>query len=198
MLRRSSEYKTMVWKNGGGVTKEIDRSPTDEEEEFHWRLSMATVRYPGGPFSIYENIDRTLAVIEGKSLKLMQNDTDQSVYLNEYSAPYSFKGETSIVCQISEDTLTDFNVMTRRDKYRHLVERRVLTPAQPPLMISNEYDEILFIVVAKGKLDINHVILENKDTMKFVDYHQTIHISPVAHGESLFYIVRILKYSTKT
>ena len=196
MLRRASEYKQMVWKNGGGVTDEIDRAPpSDEGEEFHWRLSMATVRYPGGPFSIYENIDRCLAVIQGKSLILVRSDTDQSIHLDENSIPYSFEGEIPIVCRISEETITDFNVMTRRDKYKHHVERMFLAIDQPTLTITNNRDEILFIVVSQGLLDVNHSRIEKKDSIKFIDHHQPLQISSKT-DQSIFFIVRITKYSS--
>ena len=194
MLRRSNEYKKMVWKNGAGVTDEIDREPDGDGEGFHWRLSMATVRYPGGPFSIYENIDRSLAVIEGKSLVLIRNDTDPLIQLDENSTPFSFEGEVPIVGRISEDTITDFNVMTRRDKYRHHIERMVSTSEQATLVIPNDREETLFIVVAQGALDVNSIKVGKKDTIKFVGYHQPVHISSVAHA-SVFYIIRIIKCS---
>jgi environmental stress-induced protein Ves len=61
-------YRTMPWKNGGGTTIEIARSPEPPEgaglDDLDWRVSMARVDGPG-PFSRFEGVDRTLAVLDG-------------------------------------------------------------------------------------------------------------------------------------
>lgn len=50
---RASEYKTMPWKNGGGVTVEIAIHPPGASvNAFDWRISMATVAQDG-PFSSF-------------------------------------------------------------------------------------------------------------------------------------------------
>lgn len=69
-ILRASEYKTMPWKNGGGVTVEIAIHPPGASvDAFDWRVSMATVAQDG-PFSSFPGVDRTLAIIEGNGLAL--------------------------------------------------------------------------------------------------------------------------------
>lgn len=69
-ILRASEYKTMPWKNGGGVTVEIAiHPPSASMDAFDWRISMATVAQDG-PFSSFPGIDRTLAIIEGNGMAL--------------------------------------------------------------------------------------------------------------------------------
>ncbi len=62
---RSSDYRRMPWKNGGGETVEIAIAPAGASlDAFDWRISMACVA-SSGPFSRLPGIDRTLAVLAG-------------------------------------------------------------------------------------------------------------------------------------
>jgi environmental stress-induced protein Ves len=190
MILRASQHKQMVWKNGGGITYQIDRQPNNNEEDLDWRLSIAEVKYPGGPFSIFNNIDRTLCVIQGQNLTLKFND--QTINLDQNSPPYSFPGETQITCQINEDTLTDFNVMTKRDKFRHTVQRLNLNKDQNSLNITNDNQSILFIVVAQGNLQINQITMTKGDAIKFIHNSQSIQIS-TSDDQTIIYLVTIIK-----
>jgi len=167
----------MVWKNGRGFTDEIDRQPNDNQEELDWRLSMATIKYPGGPFSIFDNIDRTLSMIDGQDLILkLNNNTNDVIHIDKNSSPYSFPGEISITCQIHEDILIDFNVMTKRDKFRHTVERIILKKDENPMNISNLNKDIFFVIVAQGSLEINENLMRKGDAFKLIDDKQSIQI----------------------
>jgi len=194
MILRANQHKQMIWKNGGGITHEIDREPNNNQDEFDWRLSMASVKFPGGPFSIYPNIDRTLCIIDGKNLTLQfnNNNNHELVHLNKDSSPYSFPGEISITCQIYEDTITDFNVMTKRDKFRHIVQRFILRKDQKPMKISNDNQDILFIVVSQGNLEINGITMTKGDAIKFIDNNQIIQISN-SIDNTIIYLVKIIK-----
>ncbi|RUU10282.1 HutD family protein, partial [Mesorhizobium sp. M7A.T.Ca.TU.009.01.3.2] len=69
-ILRAAEYRSMPWKNGGGVTTEIAVSPSGAGlDDFDWRVSMARVEL-SGPFSQFAGIDRTLAVLEGEGIVL--------------------------------------------------------------------------------------------------------------------------------
>jgi len=194
MILRANQHKQMIWKNGGGITHEIDREPNNNQDEFDWRLSMASVKFPGGPFSIYPNIDRTLCIIDGKNLTLQfnNNNNHELVHLNKDSSPYSFPGEISITCQIYEDTITDFNVMTKRDKFRHIVQRFVLRKDQKPMEISNDNQDILFIVVSQGNLEINGITMTKGDAIKFIENNQIIQIYS-SIDNTIIYLVKIIK-----
>ena len=62
---------TAVWKNGGGVTREIVASPEGAPlDAFDWRVSLADVS-ADGPFSSFPGVDRTLTVVEGAGMDLM-------------------------------------------------------------------------------------------------------------------------------
>lgn len=191
MILRSHGHKKILWKNGGGFTNEINRYPNNNNEDFDWRLSMATVQFPGGPFSIYPNIDRTLSIIDGENLILTLNN-NQLINLNKNSPPYSFSGEIPIICQIHEDILIDFNVMTKRDKFRHIVQRFILKNDQTPMNISNDNQDIIFILVAQGNLQINEIKITKGDAIKIINNDQSIEISSL-DDNTIIYHVKIIK-----
>ncbi|CAF1009393.1 unnamed protein product [Rotaria sordida] len=193
MLLRANEHKQMVWKNGGGITSEIARVPNNEHEDFDWRLSIAQVKPPGGPFSIFPGIDRTLCVMSQHELYLMlNNNSDDMIYLNQDSLPYSFPGELSITCQLHSETLTDFNVMTRRTKFRHDVERVKMTAKQEKTInVLDNTNEIVFIVVGQGQVVTNNGIQMIKHDALRIDQHPlNIQIS-AATDDTQLYIVRL-------
>ena len=56
------------WKNGGGTTTEVAAFPPGAPlENFGWRVSIAQVAR-SGPFSLFPGIDRTLALLDRKSV----------------------------------------------------------------------------------------------------------------------------------
>jgi environmental stress-induced protein Ves len=117
---RSSEYKRMPWKNGGGETIEIMVSPPAADfTSMDWRLSMATVA-SDGPFSSFPGIDRTLAVLSG-TLRLSIDGAN--VDLMEMSPPHSFSGDAATHGAVLRGPVTDLNVMTRRSGFTHEVRR---------------------------------------------------------------------------
>lgn len=156
---------------------------------------MAFIKPPGGPFSMYPQIDRTLCIIDGQKLTLKINANDELICLDQNSLPYSFPGELWITSQINEDTLTDFNVMTKRDKFQHTVQRHTLKADQNAMnvSISNE-DDVLFLVVARGNLIINQTTITKGDAIRLNRNTQAIQIASLTDN-SVIYLVRIFKVS---
>jgi len=121
LLRRFEDQQVVPWRNGGGITREIAVSTGAESPfEMLWRVSAATVAAPG-PFSRFEGIDRTLAVIAGNGLVLVTG-TDR-VTLTTDTAPYAFDGETAIDAYNVDGATIDLNVMTRRGHFVHSIKR---------------------------------------------------------------------------
>ncbi len=121
LLIRADSYRHMPWKNGGGETAEIAIAPTTATlESFDWRISMARVA-SDGPFSRFAAIDRTLTIIAGAGLHL---SVDGEVFdLTDRSEPFSFCGESATHATRIDGTVTDLNVMTRRERFAHRVTR---------------------------------------------------------------------------
>ena len=109
------------WKNGGGSTMEIAIFPPEAGlMAFDWRISLATIT-ADGPFSSFPGIDRSLMLVDGDSVQLTL-DGARKVTLSAAQPMLWFPGEAAVVAQVKGPT-TDFNVMTRRDRCRHQLEK---------------------------------------------------------------------------
>jgi environmental stress-induced protein Ves len=121
ILIRPAEYCRMPWKNGGGVTTEIAVSPPGAGvSDFDWRISMATVAQ-AGPFSVFPEIDRTLAILEGAGIVLDIGGV--AVTLTQSSPPHSFPADAPTHGVPIAGPIVDLNVMSRRGRFRHAVTR---------------------------------------------------------------------------
>jgi environmental stress-induced protein Ves len=121
LLRRFEDQQVVPWRNGGGITREIAVSTgADSPFEMLWRVSAATVA-AAGPFSRFEGIDRTLAVIAGNGLVLVTGA--DRVTLTTDTPPYAFDGETEIHAYNVDGATIDLNVMTRRGHFVHSIKR---------------------------------------------------------------------------
>ena len=124
MLRilRHSDYPSRPWKNGGGTTRDILVSPPGTSlDEFDWRVSLAQVDRDG-PFSRFDNVDRTLVLLSG-AMTLHEPDRRIELVRGE---PVQFPGERSIEATLNGGPTVDFNVMTRRGRATHIVTRDIL------------------------------------------------------------------------
>ena len=125
-ILRAADYRTMPWKNGGGTTTEIIVSPDGAGlDDFDWRVSMARVE-GGGPFSGFAGVDRTLALLEGEGIVLDIADRP-SARLTGASAPLSFPADVPTMAALISGPITDLNVMTRRGRATHTVERLLVS-----------------------------------------------------------------------
>jgi uncharacterized protein len=124
------EYRRTPWKNGGGETREVLVSPPDATlDSFDWRISLATVA-GDGPFSVFQGIQRTLCITRGAGIRLQVGDASACT-LNESSEPYTFDGEAPTTASLIEGPIVDLNVMSRRGRIRHSVERLSFTGKLP-------------------------------------------------------------------
>jgi hypothetical protein len=123
-IRREHEYRTMPWKNGQGMTREVWVYPEGAAlDNFVWRVSCAQVRQAGA-FSQMLGIERTLMILHG-ALRVQDLHAQYAVDLNPQSAPFVFQGSTVIHAEPihADGVVEDFNVMTRADDCSHLVRR---------------------------------------------------------------------------
>ena len=118
----ATSYRSMPWKNGGGVTTEIAVFREGAGlVDFDWRISMAHVAQDG-PFSAFPGVDRTLCVLAGLGITLAFAGKGE-VTLGKMSDPYSFPAEVAVRGKLHGEPIDDFNVMSRRARWRHEVER---------------------------------------------------------------------------
>jgi uncharacterized protein len=124
MLRilRHTDYPSRPWKNGGGTTRDILVSPPGASlDEFDWRLSLAQVDRDG-PFSRFDGVDRTLVLLSGE---MTLHEPHRRIELVR-GEPVEFPGERAIEATLNGASTLDLNVMTRRGRASHSVERHIL------------------------------------------------------------------------
>ena len=113
------------WKNGGGSTTEIAIAPNGATfDNFDWRISLATIAH-SGPFSVFPGIDRTLTLVSGPCV-VLDVGNERKVALSEREPVVAFPGEIAVSATVGDAPTTDFNVMTRRGRCSHQLERRVV------------------------------------------------------------------------
>ena len=116
----SDQYRTMPWRNGGGVTHEIMIEPPDATSEsgFVWRLSVAEI-HRDGPFSMYPGVDRSMVVLDGDGL-ILEFPMGRREQLEPLGV-FRFPGEVPCVGKLIDRPVRDVNAMTARLKARHAI-----------------------------------------------------------------------------
>lgn len=144
----------MPWKNGGGVTTEIAVFPEDASlGDFEWRVSTAHVG-TDGPFSSFPGIDRTLAVLNGGGIRLAFAE-GEAVMLDRGSQPFAFDADRAVTGELPAGTIDDLNVMSRRGRWSHRVER--LAGTQPRKVEAERGLLLLFAPEGGWRADGQHL-----------------------------------------
>jgi hypothetical protein len=103
------------WKNGGGVTREIATGGRpDGARGWGWRVSLAEVAQDG-PFSIFPETDRVIAVIDGAGMDLVSPD-GATVALEPFRA-VKFSGDDRLSGRLRRGPVRDLNVMVLRKHF---------------------------------------------------------------------------------
>lgn len=184
---RSSEYRRMPWKNGGGETAEIAVSPSGASlDAFDWRVSIAHVAV-SGPFSRFPGVDRTLAVLAGRGIRLSVAGR-AAVSLGPDTPPFAFSGDDPADSRLIEGATDDLNVMTRRASHRHRLSRLA---AAAPVSLTRRGD--LLLVVAHGaaataSTDVEEHALAAGDTV-LSDHADAPRLEIVPAGAAQLYVI---------
>jgi hypothetical protein len=118
-LLTPDDYVEVPWRNGRGVTSEIDREPA-HGDDFAWRVSMASI-IEDGPFSNFAGHNRVIVALDGEGFSLVHPRLDRSVLLGSLE-PYEFSGDWETLCQLRGGPVRDFNVITARTRASARVE----------------------------------------------------------------------------
>jgi hypothetical protein len=171
-ILRHGDYPSRPWKNGGGTTSDIVVSPPGSSlDDFDWRLSLAQVDRDG-PFSRFDDVDRTLVLLSG-AMTLHEPDRRIELVRGE---PIAFPGERPIEATLSGGSTLDLNVMTRRGRATHSVQREVFSTrvnVEP-----SDASKILIFALEAG-LRIESELLDVHDTAIFHGQRVTIDASSV-------------------
>jgi environmental stress-induced protein Ves len=114
------QFKTIPWKNGQGETIELAINAGGKLDDFIWRLSMATV-VEDGVFSDFSGYQRNLILIEGNGINL-QHDKRKIDQLNNILDVANFDGGCRTVGNLPAGEITDFNIITDKEKCSAVVE----------------------------------------------------------------------------
>lgn len=141
-IQRFDEHLKMPWKNGLGITREvISRPASDGSDGYDWRISLATVG-ASGPFSIFPEIERTIAVLQGDGMQLTV-DGRQEPPLLMASPPFAFSGDAEVQADCLGGETLDLNVMSRRGRFVHRMTKIAVSAAQT-LSVSGDTLAIVF------------------------------------------------------
>lgn len=141
------------WKNGAGRTREIAVEPPGGGfEDFDWRLSVAEIERDA-PFSAFPGIDRCIVLWRGAGMRLRSADGRIDRQLDTPGEPFHFAGEEALDAQLLDGPSTDFNVMTRRGRWRCEV-LQVRAPQQL------DGADALLVLVAHGRWTVDGTPLD--------------------------------------
>ena len=160
----AAKYRTVPWRNGGGVTAEIAVEPEGAtvDSRFIWRLSLARIDR-SGPFSAFSGYDRTIALIAGAGMVLDFGERG-SARVDKPMQPLAFSGEWAPGCALIAGPTEDFNVMTDRSRLRHRLERLEAGPA-PRLLASAPTLAVFAPAGGKVSIDGGPMQLGARDTL---------------------------------
>jgi environmental stress-induced protein Ves len=117
-----TDCPVMPWKNGGGSTTELAIFPAGATlADFDWRISSASVA-ADGPFSVFEGLDRSLALLQGGPMDLMLDGAKRHS-LPPDGTVFCFAGERAVSATLPAGPVVDLNVMTRRAGWSHKLLR---------------------------------------------------------------------------
>jgi environmental stress-induced protein Ves len=109
---RAASYERVAWKNGGGVTDVVAIAPGERPA---WRISIARIEQDG-PFSEFGGYDRTIvSLAAGVELAFASGDMRALATFQ----PFAFRGEDAVEARLSNGPVSDFNVMTLRERCTH-------------------------------------------------------------------------------
>lgn len=170
---RAAELQAVPWKNGGGATREIAASPRGAAfDAFDWRVSVADVS-EAGAFSVFDGIDRVLALIEGEQLVLIDSSGPEYV-LSRWDS-VAFAGESSISAELPHGPTRDFNLMLRRDRVSGTVTVRRAAEA-----LSVQRGSVV-LVCALGEFGVDGERLFQGDAIVFdASEHGALNIAPLS------------------
>jgi len=107
-----------LWRNGAGLTRQIaagcllDRAAT-QAHGWDWRVSIADITAEG-PFSIFEGVDRTAALVGDEKLTLLGDVAP--LCFTRAGDVHAFAGEAALSAKLSNGHAQLLNVMTRRGR----------------------------------------------------------------------------------
>ena len=174
---RRCEYEKQPWANGEGFTYEIARGLWDPERKklapFSWRVSIADLKAPGGPWSTFTNVDRHVVLLEGDcQLSTMDPIYEDELIDLEVFKPFTFRGDMETSCKVVAPEGRDLNLMIDRADFTGGIKFMTTEELifQPPSASVH-----LFVVAVDGGAEIevrdggesSFYTLDHEDTLRY-------------------------------
>lgn len=187
-----ADLTAQLWRNGGGVTRQIlsrrlDRSgawvPT-ASDDWDWRLSIADVG-SAGAFSSFTGMTRTLTVIEGSSVTLIVDGVAEEL---EKHRPFRFDGGADTSAELPHGPIRDLNLIARTGVVDAQVAVQKLSTGRPHRVSRGQYCVLLdgrarLGPSVEGETAVN---LELFDTVLGVDTHPS-----TISGEGILAVITV-------
>ncbi|MGB3389094.1 MAG: HutD family protein, partial [Pseudaminobacter sp.] len=156
-------------------------------EDFDWRLSTARVA-AGGPFSTFPCIDRTLAVLEGEGLELATEGM-QPATLTTTSQPLAFPGDAPTSAGLIGSEVTDLNIMTRRGRVSHRMQRLAITGSTE--LAADAGEVLVFCYSGTVRIDVDGQaeLLSPRDTLHLESTPARLHVK--ADGAATVFVIEL-------
>jgi len=177
---RAATYQRVAWKNGGGETDVVALAPGERPE---WRISVARIERDG-PFSDFTGYDRTIVPLSGEGVTLAFASGEERA-LGSFE-PYAFAGEDAVEARLSNGPVSDFNVMTLRERCVHRATTIGFGANGVPI---DAGDVAGFLYVASGTVEIDGTIAEAGDTFGLDADERTV--ARAIDGPAMTILVRI-------
>lgn len=153
-LIKPAQYREVPWRNGRGLSWEIaldDNHPQAARGLFNWRFAIAKIDN-NGEFSAFNNVDRTIALLEGNGFELTvgEGDDQRKLPLTNVGDYQAFAGDQPTSCSLRDGSVRVLNVMTARGEWQARV--RVFSTGEQLEFLASANVLVLFSI--SGTLDI--------------------------------------------
>jgi environmental stress-induced protein Ves len=156
----------MPWRNGLGESTEIAIFPAGVDfatNEFLWRISSAKVS-SDNQFSVFENHDRILTVLNGGALSL-QFEKKPTSLLKPYSA-LEFDGRDQVSCHLRGEKVVDLGIIYNRKWIKASMDLEDVSEQVRRLKFNAGTS---FVICVEKPILINEMKLEYLDAFKVED-----------------------------
>ncbi|MGZ3769571.1 MAG: HutD family protein [Bdellovibrio sp.] len=179
---KQSDFVVMPWKNGLGVTSQIDIYPPQAifPEDFLWRISSAKID-ASAPFSEFHHYDRYLAILQGDGLML----NDSKLALDEI---IRFKGETPIFAKLIGGSVTDLGIIFHRDFVECSMNQLILPAGHSSTIETTK--KINYIFCAEGVFAVYHKKISSGDCLKVSNVDQ-IELTAGPQQDTRLFLIQI-------
>lgn len=180
---KKDQFREMPWKNGLGITQEIDIFPSHSDftkGDFHWRVSSAVIK-TANTFSQFPGYDRLLTVLSGAGLRL-NGSLLGPLEIQE------FPGEEKIECTLIDGLVADMGIIYKRDMYR--CDMQIVSISQNTKFFFGE--GVHYIKGVSGEISVAGTELASEDVLK-IEGSEIIEIDAVNPSTQLLKISLYLK-----